>query len=118
MNAVSIQPTWPAVISDSMDPELIYVSDASALAGHNHPLINTPGGSGRLIDAGGKVFDLDASGAEILLTPSAQRLELDQVLHLVRAHAARSGACCVAKLWAPTIVDAFQIVESLDGENH
>jgi hypothetical protein len=41
-------------------------------------------------------------------------MELQEILGLIKAHAAQKGSCCVAKLYAPTIVDAFKMVESLD----
>jgi hypothetical protein len=41
-------------------------------------------------------------------------MALLEILGLIKAHAAQKGSCCAAKLYAPTIREAFKIVESLD----
>jgi predicted acylesterase/phospholipase RssA len=46
--------------------------------------------------------------------PSGESIALQVILGLIKAHAAQKGSCCVAKLYAPTIADAFKIIESLD----
>jgi hypothetical protein len=38
-------------------------------------------------------------------------MKLTELLGMVKAHAAQSGSCCVAKLYAPTITEAFKIVK-------
>ena len=41
-------------------------------------------------------------------------MSLQAILGLIKAHAADTGACCVAKLYAPTLRDAFNMLDSLN----
>ena len=105
---------WPAVIKVSDDAELIYIASESAwhedtdlhdFAYEEHD---------RLIDAAGNLFTLNQRRqGRVHPRPTGRSLALQEVLGLVKAHAALKGSCCVAKLYAPTIEEAFRIVASL-----
>ena len=45
--------------------------------------------------------------------PKGDTMSLEQVLGLVKAHTAQTGACCVAKLYAPTIKDALEMLRAI-----
>jgi len=106
---------WPAIIKHSGDDELIYINDQeqwdAEIELHSVEYIVTD----CLIDSAGHVFEL-TNRKDGIVKPkdNADVLELKVILGLVKAHAAQSGSCCVAKLYAPTIGEAFKIVESLD----
>jgi len=111
------EPVWPALIRVEGDPELVYVRDRSAWQGESGPLTHSLGDNDRLIDSTGRLFRLEPGpGGETGLQALDQELSLPEILGLVKAHAAQAGSCCVAKLWAPTIRDAFQIVETFDDQ--
>jgi len=106
---------WPAIIKHSDDAELVYVRDQTAwnhgaeLHGFDYDEADC------LIDASGEIFALTNRGkGHIKPQPSGKAMTLPEILGLIKAHAAQTGSCCVAKLYAPTIRDAFKIVESLE----
>ncbi|MCW8934708.1 MAG: DUF4144 domain-containing protein [Gammaproteobacteria bacterium] len=106
---------WPAVIKHSDDAELIHVRDQVQWDDDADLHSFDYNEADCLIDSTGCVFDITNKEAGIV-RPSASELvlELKSILGLVKAHAAQSGSCCVAKLYAPTIEDAYKIVESLN----
>ena len=106
---------WPAIIKHSTDAELSYICDQSTWdndADLHHFGFDV---SDYLIDSTGRLFDLTRREATFV-TPEAsgKSMTLDEVLDIVRAHAAQKGSCCVAKIYAPTIAEAFKIVASLE----
>lgn len=97
-------PAWPALVKFRGQAELLHVADAKewqALRPQCH-------GAELLIDANGEVYAPETEAP----APLGRRLELAQVLELVRAHAALGGQCCTAKLAAPTIRAAINAVEA------
>ena len=106
--------TWPAIIKHTDDSELIFVSDQTVWndVADLHSLDYEE--AGYLIDSCGNIFTLTSKGNKhVNPEPNGDSMGLYEILGLVKAHAAQQGACCVAKLYAPTIIDAFKIVESL-----
>jgi len=106
---------WPAIIKHSDDSELIYVSDQVQWDGdtglHSFEYDETD----LLIDSSGRVFDITKRERGVVKArANGDVIELKVILGLVKAHAAQNGSCCVAKLYAPTIREAYKIVESLD----
>ena len=106
---------WPAIIKHSDDAELVYVSDQSEwdkdadLHGFAYDE------SDYLIDSSGDIYTLTKrSNKNVKPEANGDSISLIEFLGLVKAHAAQKGSCCVAKLYAPTIGDAFKIVESLN----
>ena len=105
---------WPAVIKHSDDAELIYISDQAQWDDdadlHSFEYDETD----NLIDSSGSVFDItNREDGVVKAKANGDVVELKVILGLVKAHAAQSGSCCVAKLYAPTIREAYKIVESL-----
>jgi len=110
--------SWPGVLKHADDPELDFFEDQEAFEKSvtgNIPMLDD---KDCLIDSLGQVYDLrySASGTTEL-QDTGERRTLEQVLGLVKAHAAQAEHCCVAKLWAPTIRDAITIVRAVSEEN-
>lgn len=113
--AESNQPLiWPAIIKYPGDAELFYIdsqaqwnSDAGL---HSLNYDETD----YLIDSAGNTFTL-TQRIDNVVQPEYlnESMPLDEILSLVKAHASQTGACCVAKLYAPSISDAFKMVKSL-----
>ncbi len=94
---------WPCVIKHANDPELTYLDKEQDLADFE------PDESDILIDTSGKVYIPEKN--DWVAGTSPETMNLTEVLGLVKAHAAQSGSCCVDKLYAPTISEAFKIVK-------
>jgi hypothetical protein len=109
--------TWPAVLKHADDPELDYLEDQEVLENSVARRRIDLEDSAYLVDANGFVFSLKSGKAgKVILRDTGEQQTLEQVLGLVKAHAAQAEYCCVAKLWAPTIADAYSIVRSLSSE--
>lgn len=106
---------WPGIIKHSGDAELIYVSGQAEWDSDADLHASEYDESDYLVDASGKLFSLTArENNHVEPRPSGESIALQEILGLIKAHAAQKGSCCVAKLYAPTIADAFKIIESLD----
>lgn len=106
---------WPAIIKHSDDAELIYIRDQTEWDADADLHLFEYEESDYLIDSGGEIFSLTRRKDRYLEPESSgEVMALRDILCLVKAHAAQKGSCCVAKLYAPTIKDAFKIVESLN----
>ena len=106
---------WPGIIKHSGDAELIYVSDQAEWDSDADLHSSEYDESDYLVDSSGKLFSLTArENNHVEPRPSGESIALQEILGLIKAHAAQKGSCCVAKLYAPTIADAFKIIESLD----
>jgi hypothetical protein len=106
---------WPAIIKHSGDAELIYIRDETEWNNdadlHSVKYDETD----YLIDSSGKLFTLtNIKNKHVHPEPTGNSIALLELLGLIKAHAAQQGSCCVAKLYAPTIIEAFKIVESLN----
>lgn len=106
---------WPAIIKHSGDLELTYVSD-QAEWDNDEELHRFEYHEGDyLVDSSGTVFGLTRREHErVTPEPRGESILLPELLGLIKAHAAQKGSCCVAKLYAPTIGEAFKIVASLN----
>lgn len=103
--------TWPAFIKFAGDDELSFIAtqsvwenDANLSQFHYDPM-------DQLIDANGVIYSLLDHQNEIL-TPQAtgEKIELEALTNLVRAHAAQLGNCCVAKLGFYSVAEAVASV--------
>ena len=106
---------WPVIIKHSDDAELTYISDQSEW--DNDPDLHHFDFdiSDYLIDSKGRLFNLTKREDEhIKPEASGRSMSLDEILGLIKAHAAQKGSCCVAKIYAPGIDEAFRIVASLE----
>jgi len=105
---------WPAIIKHANDPELDYYEDLGALEQGLGDFDAGTLAEDYLIDCSGRAYELDTDVAgNIVFRDLHKHQTLEQVLGLVKAHAAQAESCCVAKLWAPTIRDALSIVRSV-----
>lgn len=106
---------WPCIIKHSDDADLVYVGDQSEWDNDADLHYFECDESYFLIDASGDIYTLNKPGNKYVEPKaSGNSMSLVEILGLVKAHAAQKGSCCVAKLYAPTIIDAFKIVESLN----
>ena len=106
---------WPGIIKHSGDAELTYVSDQAEWDSdadlHDFEFDEAD----CFIDSNGKLFNLTKrEDNHVKPEASGHSMSLDEILALLKAHAAQKGSCCVAKLYAPTIDEAFKIVASLE----
>ena len=107
--------SWPCLLQQAGDAELVYVDDQAAWVADAGLQDANYNAEDRLIDARGQLFSLTQRRDGVIQPkPLGDTLSLHDILGLVKAHAAQSGSCCVAKLYAPTIGAAFAIVNSLD----
>jgi hypothetical protein len=106
---------WPCIIKHSDDAELVYIGDQSEWDNDADLHYFEYDESDCLIDSSGDIYALTKPGNKYVKPEaSGDSMSLVEILGLVKAHAAQKGSCCVAKLYAPTISDAFKIVESLN----
>ena len=105
---------WPAFIAHAGDAELTYIG--SEADWNNDPELHagTYADADRLVDSTGAVFGLTRRDTS-RVTPLRRGdvLELTDILGLIKAHAAQAGSCCIAKLYAPTLDEAFRLLASL-----
>lgn len=102
-------PDWPAIIKHQGDAELTYIHDQDVWEITSQSGETVFDETDLLIDSSGNTFSI--SDTELVDNKETQGLE--NILGLVKAHAAQAGSCCVAKLYAPSIKDAFEIVKSM-----
>lgn len=94
---------WPAIIQYRGADELEYLADAEALAAWQ-------GRSAvRLIDSTGASYALQPDHSFNRQADST----LQEILSLVRAHAAQQGICCTTKIAATNIANAIKLMASL-----
>ena len=105
---------WPGIIKHADDAELVYVSDQSEWDMDEDLHYGEYDESDCLIDSSGNIYTLTKrSDKYVKPEPSGDSISLNEILGLVKVHAAQKGSCCVSKLYAPTIRDALKIVDSL-----
>ena len=109
---------WPVILKHANDPELDYFENLGALEKGVSQYKSGIDEDDYLVDAGGRVYAvvLPETG-EVQLKDLGKQKTLEQVLGLVKAHAAQEKSCCVAKVWAPTIREALAIVHSVTAGN-
>jgi hypothetical protein len=106
---------WPGIIKHSGDAELTYVSGQTEWDNDADLHYFEFDEADYLIDSTGNLFNLIIREDKYVKPePSGKSMTLDEILALIKAHAAQKGSCCVAKLYAPTIAEAFKIVASLE----
>ncbi|CAG0949851.1 hypothetical protein MTYP_00128 [Methylophilaceae bacterium] len=107
---------WPAVIHFTGHAELAYVGSQAQwdADGHLHASGYRP--ADRLIDSSGRIWSLGRGHPHAIPQFSGETASLDTLIALVRAHAAQSGECCVAKLSAASVAEAIRMVKSLDAQ--
>lgn len=106
---------WPALLHCHQDAELLYVEDIQAFES-----IRTSGEMNnfdQLIDSHGQIFNPCNSHQNSNAQTPSNTLSLEDILELVKAHAAQAGSCCVAKLYAPSIAAAIVMVNAIDNDS-
>ena len=101
---------WPAIIQYASHAELGYVPDQRAWESDPHLQRHAWQPADRLIDSRGNMHALRQG---TLPQPTSHSVALDELLHIIRAHAAQAGLCCTAKLSAPSIAEAVHLVGTL-----
>lgn len=114
---MKLEPAWPVIINHQDEDELIYIHNQdewkNIVTCAEYDFDHTD----QLIDSTGKTFSIiSPDNNSIQLKQRAETLSLETILGLVKAHASQAGSCCVAKLYAPSIKDAFIIVKSLNDD--
>ena len=105
---------WPGIIKHSDDADLVYVSNQSEWDSDTELHEFEYDEDDCLIDSSGNVYVLTVrTNRKVEPKAVGKKMSLNEILGLVKAHAAQKGSCCVSKLYAPTIGDAYKIVESL-----
>lgn len=105
---------WPAIIKHANDEELIYVRDLAEWDGDADLHAAVYDEADLLIDVTGQLYGLTTRlSRHVIPTARHASMPLLDILGLIKAHAAETGSCCVAKLYAPTIQDAFTMLASL-----
>jgi len=108
---------WPCILKHSNDAELVYISDRAEWRNETDFYCVEYDESDVLIDSSGMQFKLTTrENGYVEPDPNGEYMKLEEILGLIKAHAAQKGSCCVAKLYAPTISDAFKIVATLNEE--
>lgn len=106
---------WPAIIKHADDEELTYVHDQAEWDGDADLHGAAYDEADLLIDATGQLYGLTTRlHRRVIPTARHASMPLLDILGLIKSHAAETGSCCVAKLYAPTIQDAFTILASLN----
>ena len=104
---------WPAIIKHSGDAELVYINDQSEWALDADLHLSNYDETDCLIDSSGYIFILTHKEQNYVIPKAnGHTMALNEILGLIKAHVAQNGSCCVAKLYAPTISDAYKILES------
>ena len=106
-----INPDWPVLIHYANDPELDLVLSKEEWTNREDIRQINFQPDDRIIDINGLVFKF-SSGKNHLdsLINTKQQIKLEELLGLIKAHMSETGACCVAKLYAPDYQEAFQII--------
>jgi len=106
---------WPCIIKHSGDAELTYVCDQAEWDKDADLHAFKYDASDFLIDSSGNIFTLTSIKTNYVTPePDGSSMALHGILGFIKTHAALKGSCCVAKLYAPSIVEAFKIVEAMD----
>ena len=106
---------WPCIIKHSDDAELVYIHDQAEWNNDADLHYFEYDESDYLVDSLGKIYKLTTRVNKYVIPQHCgASMTLQEILGLIKAHAAVKGSCCVAKLYAPTIIEALKIVASLN----
>jgi hypothetical protein len=106
---------WPGIIKYLCDVELTYVNDQSEWDNDADLHSLNYDESDYLIDSTGNLYTLtNRNNGYVKPEENGSAMSLGEILELIKAYAAQIGECCVSKMYAPSINDAFKIVASLN----
>jgi hypothetical protein len=112
VSAEGVRISWPALLQYVGDDELLYVASLQDWDNDRDLHACRYEAEDRLIDSAGQVFSLVAGDTgRVHIQELGERLDLASVLELVRAHESQMGSCCVAKLYANSIVQAIEMLK-------
>ncbi len=103
---------WPAIVKYAGSDELAYVASEQDWTGDPHLSRYRYETGDKLIDSGGRVYRLPYRGGRTIAKPAGE-VTTEAVVDLVRAHAAQTGSCCIAKFGAVTVAEAIAIAGAL-----
>ena len=111
MSKTRNEPQWPVLIHYTNDPELdLVISPAEWLNREEIKQMKFQPDD-KIIDSNGWIFELPTNKSEqSVLNYTGTQMKLEDLLGLIKAHMSESGACCVAKLYAPDYLEAFKII--------
>jgi hypothetical protein len=111
MTKIPANPTWPVIIHYANDPELDLIYSQDEWNSREHLEQFDFQTDDKIIDNNGWVFEfaINSPGSSRAVC-SGKRIQLDELLGLIKAHMSEAGACCVAKLYAPDYAGAFKII--------
>lgn len=102
---------WPAVIKLVGEAELVFVESQQAWDADPHLSNAHYQPNDVLIDSCGNEYLVNSNGEDVVIPQeSGKTWTLNDVIQLVRMHAAQDGACCASKLNAASIGDAISLV--------
>lgn len=108
---------WPAIVKHHNDPELTYVDNQAEWNSNEELYHGSFDELDYLVDAAGKVFTLSEKLNHCVAPrPNGTVKTLYEILGLIKAHAANTESCCVSKLYAPSIIDAFKLINSINND--
>jgi hypothetical protein len=102
---------WPAVLKYRGEHELTFILDQSAwnLDAELHLFGYDP--EDILIDSEGSIFSLTNQNNNFIISEqSEQKIDLESVLDLIKAHESQLGACCASKLSFQSIAEAIMVI--------
>jgi hypothetical protein len=108
---------WPAIIHYHGQAELAFIFDQVAWESAQYLQALRYHASDVLIDVEGALYQLvNAEVGNPGLQSLNKKASLQQVIEMIRGHAAEVGACCVAKFSAVSIEEAIaSLASSIDG---
>ena len=111
------QVIWPAIIHYHGQGELTFIANQASWENGEYLQAIHYHASDALIDAEGSLYQiLNIASGEVSLQRLNKKASLQEVIGMIRAHAAELGACCVAKFSATSIHEAINsIANSADG---
>lgn len=105
---------WPAIIKYPDDAELLYINSQAEWDSDTGLHTFNYDEADYLIDSIGNSFTLTKRINDVVQPERANTTHtLNEILGMVKGHASQMGSCCVSKLYAPSIDEAFKIVKSL-----
>ncbi|MDN3652301.1 DUF4144 family protein [Thalassotalea ponticola] len=109
---------WPAIIKHDGEDELIYIANREQWLNDEEMLLYFFTDADVLIDSLGQVFSLPEVQSNIDSANVLAVATVDQIMELVRAHAALLAHCCVAKIGADNTEQAIELVKSMSEDTN
>jgi len=106
---------WPAILKYKGENELAYISGQSDWDSDADLHVFAYETDDQLIDSQGFIYSLNSRKNNLVVPEQTNRsLPLPDVCELIKAHLSEQGSCCVSKLFASSIEEAFAMMHSSD----